>query len=1313
MVNQPTPLAQPSRLQPVADAIAPGAVVQDEEQFAQFLVARSQRISQQTGEPPDRVLNNLLSAAGRVTGAVGRGALGAGRAVREGAEAGFAPLAQNLSQNVAPAIDTNSREAQIVDQVSAASAGVATETIVAPTLSGERLGFGHNQFDQYLDDVARRRQQNTVLEHLTLQAQRDAFRQDQNINPAIKTGIELVSDPTNVIPGGAVVRALRFGARAADAAQGARAAGRLADVAQTGAREIPTAATRGAAQAERSAARQAANAREVIPFGPNRTTEGVPGGVPSGGPDPVERIVDEPVQPGRKRTIDELIKAGGGERTEEFTIDIYGNGQNVLPATKERLDYLDAVGSNAVGRDSQSYTRWANRIMNDDGEPVTRFGDLHWSSQEEVEALLNRAIGDDESTSVIASELRQRGEEVAREGAGILRRIEDVRLQAREAALQRGIDSAGLTERPAPSGAGNNISPDDALEQEILAARPQARANRLAERANPHVEAAAPDGGSVPPPPGKPAEVPSIEGDDLLTRALNSRRAGTGFRSSSQERTDQALLRLHEATINIEERRAKDVVDQGNKRLKDLNIGIDFRGTRVPAKGPKGELDRTVLDEVYRALHGEAEAPARYKGMVEDLRKNMDFESAQRLDFDPEMARVEDYFYRGWKPPENARVNSQGRLVYTPSFKKPRAEATYSEMRAAGFEPLHWNPYEQWRVARMQGVRYRQQMELVDALKQMGDEFILPHSGGPPPEGWRVPQIGPAFEGKNILIKDASGEVVPGAVRQYVVPNRTANSLENMYGKKPNLGTIAVGKWDAPVQKLVDWAVFIPKRSKLFGSFFQQVDFARRAGVGTTTNFIDLVSRGRPDLALQAGLKYPPAVVDMVRANFSPNRRAQLRRVLDSTDTLIEGRDVSMRKVMQQGLSVKDATLIPDDIDTIAREAADGAGVLGLRYVKNTLQALERASRTGLFEGVYPAAIEYDVKNNIAPMMARMYPKLSDDQLAARIASVANTKYSTLPETASVIQNRFMRESARRLFFSVNENEGLLRQATKTFTGADKRYWATHWAGAYLFLIGTANAIHFASTGKPLPLERYTPLTSRGYNTKFAAPDLPFNVGRNSLPVTLDLVGQLDTAFRVLDPKGFVESRLSVPVSAGANQWAGDDFYGNRIDDVGPGGVVSRTYALANDLFGPIGAAPVANRVIRDNVPGASRVVPAGETTLGMGGLAYQGLGENLRAYRYTELQDLKSQQPELTDQINRELTQRKIDYAINDIRNTTSIYTTTNSLKARLREAKQIGYDTAIQVIESELRRRGEDVQVGASSSGGSGQRGRLVPGR
>jgi len=733
-----------------------------------------------------------------------------------------------------------------------------------------------------------------------------------------------------------------------------------------------------------------------------------------------------------------------------------------------------------------------------------------------------------------------------------------------------------------------------------------------------HVEMGAPDGPRPPKPPLVARGVPDEPADIVAQIAA---------KATKKERPDQTLLRLHEGAVSTEARRNGIIVRDGNAKLKALNIGVTRRGQLIPRTE-----DVSKLDELYNALHnpskvasGEIQVPKGFEDVYTELRGLTDWEQAARLDFDPAMATVDDYFYRGWKPPEGAFVGvEQGRpLVKTPAFKKPRVDATYQEMREAGFEPLFWNPYQQWGLSRMQGTKYREQMKLVEYLKGMGDEFARPHLGGPIPKGWRVPEVGPAFEGKPFATLDATGEPTTMFTRRWIVPDKIANTLENIYGKKPNLGKfIVAGKTIDPLA-IIDFLTFVPKRAKLMFSFFQQADFLERAGAGSWTRMVDALQTGHPIKAVTALAKYPKSVVDIIRSNFSPGFRQSLARQLDSTEALVVGRPgVHMRGIGEAGLSTIDPAMFKwEEMDKVVREVAKETGILGKGHdMVRAVGDLESAMRRGLFEGVYPTAMMTDIKNNVAPMVARMHPAMNDAQLNGTIARLINIKYSSIPASQSVIQNRVLRETLRRVFFSMGESEGLLRQAAGVVSGPNKAFWAKHWLGTYLFVIATASVIHFASTGKHLPWERFTPISKDkwgplpfGYNTRFASPTIPIK-GRGGAELTLDVVGQMDTALRVLNPSQFLSSRESVPIRAIVNQVSGTDFFGNRIDDVGPGGVVSRTAQLIQDMFSPIGAGGIGSELVRRNIPGAEQVVQEGETRLGLTGLGIQATGLNIRA---------------------------------------------------------------------------------------------------
>tara|TARA_R110002110_G_scaffold157614_1_gene354660 strand:- start:51 stop:2330 length:2280 start_codon:yes stop_codon:yes gene_type:complete len=456
-----------------------------------------------------------------------------------------------------------------------------------------------------------------------------------------------------------------------------------------------------------------------------------------------------------------------------------------------------------------------------------------------------------------------------------------------------------------------------------------------------------------------------------------------------------------------------------------------------------------------------------------------------------------------------------------------------------------------------------------------------------------------------------------------------------MYGKNPDLGSVHVGGRDIDILKAVNMVTFTPKQIKLMGSFFQDVDFLTRLGGSSYAKAVDDILAGKPIESVKSLLKYPVAVADVLRARVSPGHRRTLRDLsLNDTKLIIEGRPgVTVRKIMEAGLSLKDRTILPDNLDQIVREAAEETGAMRIKSVARAVGNFERAFRQSLFSGTYPAAILNDVINNITHIMARTYPDLTDTQLVARIAEQANIKYSVVPPEMSVIQNRVIRESAMRMFFAIGESEGLLRQFTRTFRGPNKAFWTKQWIGMYLFLISTANIIHFTTTGEALPKERYSPISMDswgplpiGYNAQFASPQLPGKLGREGIGATLDIVGQMDTVFRILNPKQFTESRFSVPVRSILNQISGTDFFDEPIDDVGPGGIVSRTVQFAIDMFAPIGLGKIAQRAARENIPGADKVLTQGDTQLSTLGLGVEATGVNLRARPRSGIIDREAQ---------------------------------------------------------------------------------------
>ena len=746
-------------------------------------------------------------------------------------------------------------------------------------------------------------------------------------------------------------------------------------------------------------------------------------------------------------------------------------------------------------------------------------------------------------------------------------------------------------------------------------------------------------GGGWRPPGDSPPRVP---GDPPRPGTPASVTRWIADRATQGELPSQTLLRTHEGAITAENARVALWVKEGSEALHKLGIGVTRRGQLVPRT-----QDIPTLDALNNALHnpsrvasGEIIVPKGYEAAYKQLRASADWEEAARIDFDPNQATIQDYFYRGWRMPEGQAATSQGGgpLVKKPAFKKPRVDATYQEMRAAGFEPLFWNPYQQAGFSRMQGHTYREQMELVAHLKGMGEDFIRPHAAGVFPPGWRVPEVGPAFEGKPFATVDATGAPVAMRTQRYMTLDSVADMLENAYGKpvRPDLlGKVTIGGKVINTLDVADWLTFVPKRTKLIGAFFQHLDYLQRNGAGSWAHAADALASGHPVESVMSLARYPQQAVEVLGANFVPGIRKSLAQQLTSTTPLLKGRPgVHLLGISEAGLSHKlDTAMFPKDMDKLVRRVADETGVVGkFKQMGRAIGDLEHATREGLFEGTGRAAVITDIKNNIAQMTARMYPELNDLQLNGVIARIANVKYSMIPASQSIIQNRVIRETGRRVFFSINEAEGLLRQSAGAIHGPQQAYYRKHWLGTFLFLSAVAETIHYASTGKLLPWDRFNPISKDdwsvlpiSYNTKFLSPTLPFQ-GRGGSEITLDLVNQMDTALRVLHPLQFLSSRESVPIRALLNQFQGKDFLSAPIDDVGPAGVVSRTAQLATDLFSPIGPGGIAAELARRSIPGGEKVVPEGESRLGLLGQAFQGTGVNLRAATNAQLYEAMAQ---------------------------------------------------------------------------------------
>ena len=812
----------------------------------------------------------------------------------------------------------------------------------------------------------------------------------------------------------------------------------------------------------------------------------------------------------------------------------------------------------------------------------------------------------------------------------------------------------------------------------------------------------------VPPPGGKgphgSAGPGGIWDDENQTTSLIARARAHMLRGESEA---EALLRIHESVINNQQRQATIHVQNGIKKFQALGIGKVVKGQLV-LRGGTDDLAR--MDALFEALHNQSaiEAGTKVRGLIlpgemvidpalreiyEDLRWLTDWEQDARIAFDTNVTLVDEYFYRGWKPPKGieARWTEEGmELVFTPAFKRPRRNASYREMRDLGWEPLHWNPYEQWKSSRMQGVRYRQQMQLVEAMRESRIAKIRKRDGNN--VGYRVPLVGPAFEGK--VYRDAQGGI--GHTLGWEVDHRTADILESMYGRRVRPKPVLRGReihgvsLETDVMKIIDWIVFVPKQAKLFLSLFQHMDFMNRVGHAAwsrlLTDMEDMlyIDKNKPffswkspmrfqteantrdawvklgQSAAGATYKLPWNMGKMLGKGYRSDWRIAIKEAYDSTAPLVPGREgVHMYNISRAGLSYTDPTIFKADMDVIARDVFNESGLSkSIKFPFRMVRDLDFNMRQGLFEGAYPMAQLIDIQNYMAQSMAKLYPHASDAQLNSMIAMQANLAYSTIPASQSVIKSRFMRAFLVRTMFSMSESEALLRQGLAIFNfGENKnvgKYWRRRAIGAYMYMSLIATIINMVSTsdikdggvhiGDPLPLDRYWKLLENNPYNKFipmnpignsySADFLSPNLWRtkNGNQVTLDLMGQMDTVFRVLDPIQFGLSRESVPVRAISEQIVGKDFYDQRIDQVGMSigpadGILSRSVALARTMGAPIGLGTAGIDILHANVPQlqdeeswAYGLVQPGELRLDTAGHLLQATGLNVRSQNFYKM---------------------------------------------------------------------------------------------
>ena len=661
------------------------------------------------------------------------------------------------------------------------------------------------------------------------------------------------------------------------------------------------------------------------------------------------------------------------------------------------------------------------------------------------------------------------------------------------------------------------------------------------------------------------------------------------------------------------------------------NFVLAGRQLLLRAAGRGVQIDRQGMTPLFRALHGEVPkeslSPALRQmfDQIDEVRKLEDaampafieiargteFEGYMAFDLDQfrdRMLATPDYFPQLWK--KDGVEIATGQIGARPGFTLPRA-GSFSEMVSQGYTPMSWDPYKMMAMRRLAGVNWRETVVFLGRAKR--NDLAVPFAeleARNLRKPHRVPRgVGSAFEGRLVQTTDAGG--VPQSIRtpQWALPNEMASFVEPMWGRKP---TAYIG--DKEVIGYIRKFRNGFKSAKLFASFFQHMDISLRTSATLLT--LHGLKRGGP-------LRLPSLAARMIAAQWNTGYRNTIRERYLSTAPIKGHEDlgISYKMIVEEGLGVQ------GDITVIQREIADT-----LTDIERTTNPVGKARQkiadankffqSGLFDGVYREGISWSLESFIIPAIRKQHPTWSARQVAAEAATTANMMYSSLPQWQSVLKDPWVREFGQTLFFSTNETEGLLRSFFGTMVGPRKSFWLQYYGGMMFSLALFGNLINVAATGKPLPPEAYSPIDvgnpystfGVGYSTQFMSPQLPTWMGitgREGSPMHLDIVGQMDTAFRVAsDPVGATAARVNVPVRAVVNQVRGTNFFGEELS------VAQRPGQLLTDLYGPIGMTSAIG-AFTEAIPQLKTVLPEGEGRMGVRGQLLEGIaGVGMRAER-------------------------------------------------------------------------------------------------
>ncbi len=441
----------------------------------------------------------------------------------------------------------------------------------------------------------------------------------------------------------------------------------------------------------------------------------------------------------------------------------------------------------------------------------------------------------------------------------------------------------------------------------------------------------------------------------------------------------------------------------------------------------------------------------------------------------------------------------------------------------------------------------------VEAIKYLRANNLMKPKGTAGTAGWKSPDL-PAFR-------------MGSKMQDFVVHPEAVRSLEAMFSPSV-FKTVGVLK----VAEAVRDTAF---KVKVFGGAFQAIDFSFRSigrGFIETLRELSPIRGARGGKGVRVTLPNVPGAANVLRRSlFSPITavaRAALP-VLDRRIVNLQNNNPIYRVFVRRGHGAGIDPSIGQDavkgtLGKLVPQTVGGKQIPGADWVQNVLDfmsgdAYGRYHSQMLDQGLFVTWQKHvDALGDNATLRRIKDMDVNDaikaieaDPEIMRAVDAAveenNVFFSSVQHWQSAIQNPHVKDAMRFVFFATGELEGLIRMPFQAPAG---------FAGVIGTTVIAAELLNRKFTGEWLDPSQLLPYDSEsgGYNTRFLRPELPDNFrGPNGEKQYLDLLGQLDTVFRIaLDPGFATQTRLGQAPRLGADILAirrGDaPFFGEKVE---------------------------------------------------------------------------------------------------------------------------------------------------------------------